>query len=175
MLEMAYRYGEALFSLAGEKDKISTWQKEIKIIKELFIDNPKFLDILKSNFISLEERKSILDNTFKDVDIEIISFLKVIIDNNRVNEIFDILDAFNSLCNEHFGVLEGIVYSIEPLSKDIILELNETLSEKEGVSVELKNHIDKSLIGGLKIVINNRIYDDSIKNHLEKMKHTLLK
>jgi F-type H+-transporting ATPase subunit delta len=92
-----------------------------------------------------------------------------------MNYILDILSSFNSLCNEHFGVLEGIIYSVEPLDKKYIQQIQDILSKKENVKCELKNIIDKSLIGGLKVMINDHIYDDSIKFHLEKMKSTLLK
>ena len=43
------------------------------------------------------------------------------------------------------------------------------------ISVELKNIIDPSLIGGVKVVIKDRIYDGSIKHHIDMMKQDLLK
>lgn len=175
MLEMALRYGQALYSLASETNNVSTWQKEIKAVKELLKDNPEFLTILSSAFISLEERKQIVDKTFVSFDTQVVFFIKVILDNNRVNYIFEILESFNSLCNESLGVLEGIIYSVEPLTKENIQKLEAKFSKKENVAIEFKNIIDKSLIGGLKVVISDRIYDDSVKFHLEKMKSALLK
>ena len=85
MLEMALRYGQALYSLASETNNVSTWQKEIKAVKELLKDNPEFLTILSSAFISLEERKQIVDKTFVSFDTQVVFFIKVILDNNRVN------------------------------------------------------------------------------------------
>ena len=41
--------------------------------------------------------------------------------------------------------------------------------------VELKNQIDESLIGGVKIVIKDRVYDSSIKYKLEQLKSSLIK
>ena len=40
---------------------------------------------------------------------------------------------------------------------------------------ELINIIDPSLIGGVKVVINDHIYDGSIKHHIDNMKLSLLK
>ena len=40
--------------------------------------------------------------------------------------------------------------------------------------VELIPHIDPTLIGGVKVVINSHVYDGSIKNQLEKMQIDLL-
>ena len=175
MLELALRYGQALYSLAKDLNKVEDWQKDLKEIKGLLKDNPGFVLLLNNAFLSQEERKELISKCFVGVDEELVSFIKVIIDNNRINYIFDILDSFNTLCNQSFGVMEGIIYSVEPLNEKQINDIENKISKKENVRVELKNLIDKSLIGGLKVVISNRIYDGSIKFHLNRMKSTLLK
>ena len=172
--EIASRYGLGLFSLASENNKIREYQEEAKILKEILLENKDFLRLLECSFVSKEERKEIVKKTMKNVSEDFLNCIYLTIDNNRVKELPGILTAFNSLCNEALGVKEGIVYSVDYLSKDQMKKLNEVISKKEGVQVELTNLIDKDLIGGLKIVVSNRIYDDSIKHHLEEMKKELL-
>ena len=53
--------------------------------------------------------------------------------------------------------------------------ITKTMSEIEKCPVELKVIVDSTLIGGIKVVINDHIYDGSIKHHIEEMKNTLLK
>ena len=45
--------------------------------------------------------------------------------------------------------------------------------DKENRKISLIFKIDPSLIGGVKVVINNRIYDGSVKNKLSEMKQSL--
>ena len=175
MLEISLRYGSALFSIALEQNKVKEWQIEIKELINLLEDNQDFVMLLSSKFLSLDKRKQIVDETIKFDDEELNSFIKVIIDNNRSEYLIDILYAFNTLCNEHQGIVEGLLYSVTPIEKTQIQLIEKSLSEKEKRKVELRNLIDKSLIGGLKVVIEDRVYDDSIKYHLEKMKTTLMK
>ena len=175
MLELALRYGLALYSLAKDLNKVEDWQKDLKQIKGILKDNPDFVLLLNNSFLSQEERKQILDKCFSSLDVEIVTFFKMILDNNRISYIFEILDSFNSLCNQHFGIEEGIIYSVEPLTNEQITQIENKISKKENIRIELKNLIDKSLIGGLKVVISDRVYDDSIKFHLGEMKSTLLK
>ena len=52
-------------------------------------------------------------------------------------------------------------------SEDALKKLNSKISEVEKMPTELINIIDPSLIGGVKVVINDHIYDGSIKNQLE--------
>lgn len=175
MTELALRYGTALYSLAFDLNKVEYWQKEIKELIKLLKENPQFLDVLNSDFLSVSKRKDILKETIVFDDNEINNFLNIIIDNNRVSNLLEILEGFNSLCNQHLGIIEGIVYSVEPLDDSQLNSLMDVVSKKENIKVELKNMIDKSLIGGLKILINDHVYDGSIKSHLNKIKNTLIK
>ena len=175
MEKISSNYGLALYSLALDLDKVSEYQKEIKELSHIFIENADFIMVLGSSFLPIEERQEILRKTLVGVDDNIMSFILVIMDNNRVNEILDIFDSFNSYCNEYRGVKEGLVYSTVKLDQKVISQIEEKIAKIENNKVELKNIIDPSLIGGVKIVIHDHIYDGSIKHHIEMMKTDLMK
>ena len=174
MNEVASRYSLALYSLAIEKEKVLLWQEEVKEIMRAFNENADFISVLGSEFLSISERQNILQNTLKGVDEEIISLLKIVINNHRSNEIINILLAFNTLCNEYQGIIEGYLYSSIRLDESTIKKIEKKISDVEHQKVELHNLIDPTLIGGIKVVIHDRVYDGSIKHHLEMMKKDLL-
>ena len=175
MKEITSRYAEALFSLKRDSNTLLETQKEIKELKKVFIENPDFIVILSSSYKSLEEKIEIIDKTLVGVDDEIKSLIKIICQNHRAQYIVEVFDDFNSLVNEYRGVKEGLVYSTIKLSEEQLNKLNKKISEVEKTPTELKNIIDPSLIGGVKIVINDHIYDGSIKHHIKDMKLSLLK
>lgn len=174
MNQIAQTYAEALFSLGLEEKKLTKLQDEGKALSEIIHDNEDFLLLIDSRFMSREERQDIASKILKDFDEDIVSFVKVLIANNRTNYIKDVLEAFNSLCNEYKGVKEGLIYSAFPLNKETINKIKNKISQIEGMDVELISRIDPSLIGGVKVVINSHVYDGSIKNQLEKMQIDLL-
>ena len=96
-------------------------------------------------------------------------------ENNRTDCLIDVFDSFNSYCNQYRGVSEGLIYSTLKLDQTVIDQIEKKISKIEGSKVELKNVIDPSLIGGVKVVIKDRIYDGSIKHNIEMMKKDLLK
>ena len=96
-------------------------------------------------------------------------------ENNRINLILEIFESFNSYCNQYRGVSEGLIYSTVKLEEKVISQIEEKVSKMENSKVELKNIIDPSLIGGVKIVIKDHIYDGSIKHNINMMKQDLLK
>jgi len=174
MNQIAQTYAEALFSLALEENKLAKLQDEEKALSDIIYDNEDFLLLLDSRFMSREERGDIASKILKDFDEDIVNFVKVLIMNNRTNYIEDVLQAFNSLCNEYKGIKEGLIYSAFPLDKETINKIKNKISQIEGMDVELISRIDPSLIGGVKVVINSHVYDGSIKNQLERMQIDLL-
>lgn len=175
MESVASRYGLALYSLALEENKIDSWQKDVKTLKSIFEENTDFIMILGSSFISLEERLEIVEKTLVGVDKNIIGLIDVIMENNRTDLILDVFESFNSYCNQYRGVSEGLIYSTLKLDQTVIDQIEKKISKIENNKVELKNVIDPSLIGGVKVVIKDRIYDGSIKHNIEMMKKDLLK
>ena len=120
MNQIAQTYAEALFSLGLEEKKLTKLQDEGKALSEIIHDNEDFLLLIDSRFMSREERQDIASKILKDFDEDIVNFVKVLIANNRTNYIKDVLEAFNSLCNEYKGVKEGLIYSAFPLNKETI-------------------------------------------------------
>ena len=175
MENVSSRYGLALYSLALEEKNIDSWQEEVKTLKSIFKENTDFIMILGSSFISLEERLEILEKTLVGVDKNIVALISVIMANNRPDLILEVFESFNSYCNQYRGVSEGLIYSTLKLDQKVIDQIEEKVSKIEQSKVELKNVVDPSLIGGVKIVIKDHIYDGSIKHNIEMMKKDLLK
>ena len=175
METVSSRYGLALYTLALEEKKLDLWQEEVRELSRIFKENTDFIMVLGSSFISLEERQEILEKSLVGVDKEIVALISVVMENNRINLIFEIFESFNSYCNQYRGVSEGLIYSTVKLEEKVISQIEEKVSKIENSKVELKNVIDPSLIGGVKIVIKDHIYDGSIKHHINMMKQDLLK
>ncbi len=175
MKEITSRYAEALYSLKRDSNKLLESQSEVKELRKVFEENPDFIVLLDSSYKSLEEKLQIIDKTLVGVDEEIKNLIKIVVQNHRAKYILEIFEGFNSLVNEYRGVTEGLVYSTERLTESQLDKLNKTISEVENHPIELKNIIDPTLIGGVKIVINNHIYDGSVKHHIEELKLSLLK
>ena len=175
MLELAQNYAEALLSIAVDDNKVIDYQKEVKELRKIIKDNDDFLLLLDSRFLSVEERMHNAELLLPGFSLDIVNFIKIIVKHNRIRYLKDILDAFNSLCNENQDIVEGLIYSAFPLNEDTLLKIKNKISQIENHEVDLIPKIDPSLIGGVKVVINSHVYDGSIKNQLEKMQIDLLR
>lgn len=168
------RYANALFSIALEENKVELYRNEVKVLKNIILENDEILHLLSSCFLQKEEKEKVIDDVFKKQTIHIINFIKVIVNNKRTNCLIKIFDEFIKTCNENLNVKEGIIYSTAKLDAKQVKEIEKALENRLGSQVELINLIDERLIGGVKVVIEDKIFDGSIKNKLEKLKSSLI-
>ena len=162
---VAVRYAESLFDLAKEMNQVEAYSKDIDLIRAVFESDPGFVPFFSHVLIEDEAKCALLDN----------NFLKLLVRKRRMRYVMEIIEAFKALTNEHFGILEGILYANYDISVQEVKEVEDALSKKENKTIRLRVVNDPSLIGGIKVEINNRVFDGSIKNKVALLKKELLR
>lgn len=174
MENISSRYASALLSIAIEENKINEYKIAFNEFYSFLLNNEEIFKYLNSYFASEEQRFIVVDeitSTYKLANFT--SFLKLLIKKHRFNHIKHIKKEFVKLCNEKLGIYDGYVYSTYYLNEDEINKVENSISNILNHKVELTNKIDESLIGGIKVAINDRVFDGSIKNKIEVMKTKL--
>ena len=174
MESIASSYGLALFELATEENNLQGYKADLEFIQEAL--DASHLKFFNQKMISQEERVALLEKCFKEnVQPMVLNFLKLLVVKGRMTNLFEIIKEFIALYNEALGIKEGIVYSTMPLSDDQMKDIATAVSKKEGKTILLTSKIDESLIGGIKVVIADHVYDGSIKNKITSLQSELLK
>lgn len=175
MSEISKRYALSLLSLAKDEKAVISYKDEIVVLLTSIKENGEYQQLLSTPFMSMNKRLLLCEKVVHPFRKYIQDFVYVIIKNNRAKYLVDILEDFIAQANEELGIKQGLVYSTVLLDKQEINNIEKTLSKIEHREVELKNTIDHSLIGGIKVVIGDKIYDGSIKQKIRQMKSDLLK
>ena len=174
MDEVASRYAAALVSLAKEEQKLEQYKLAVLSVKETLDQNPEVLKLLKSYFVTNENKEAVVDELTKEFGLKnLTNFIKLLVVKHKIYLFKDIVNEITKGINFELDVYEGFVYSTEPLEKSKINEISEVISKKIGKKVELKNKLDERLIGGVKVVVHDHVFDGSIKYKLETMKEQL--
>ena len=168
------RYASALLSLAKDEGKIKEYKEAIKSLLDLFESNKETNTYLKSYFVNEEDKFAFIDKLCEPFALKSLApFIKLLVKKHRFNSFKYIANEFVSDCNDDLGIQEGFVYSTTPLSEKQIQEIEDGVSKRLNQRVELINKIDERLIGGVKVVVHDHVFDGSIKNKLETMKQKL--
>jgi F-type H+-transporting ATPase subunit delta len=97
------------------------------------------------------------------------SFFDLVTRKNRSNVLIPTAQEFLRQYNEYKGIQVAEVTVTLPLTEDLRKEIIEIVKEISGLQkVELVEKIDKSLIGGFVLKVNDKLWDDSISGKLRK-------
>ena len=174
MDSVASRYAIALLSVAREENDIKGYVEEIEEIAKLLNDNKELLILLKNYGLSLDEKKQVLKTCFElKIKEYILNLFYVLIDNKRGGYILDVCNEFVRIGLNELNIKRGIVYTTIKLTSKQLTAIEKKVSKLLNANVTLTNIIDKSILGGLKVQVEDYILDDSIKNHLLKLKETI--
>lgn len=94
-------------------------------------------------------------------------FLHHLVRARRTALMASIIAAFGEVWNERSGVTTIEVTSASKISKIIKDEMRNVLGAEK---IEIDEHVDPSLIGGMRVRIGDIIIDGSIKNALNNMR-----
>ncbi|HCX04466.1 MAG TPA: ATP synthase F1 subunit delta, partial [Clostridiales bacterium] len=93
----------------------------------------------------------------------------------RITSIFEIIKEYEKLVDQHNGVVKADAYTTMPLDEATISSLEEKLSKVTDKKVKLTNKIDETLIGGVKIILGDKVIDGTIKKKLNTIESSLKK
>lgn len=168
---VAKRYAKALFEVAKERQQLETIEQELALLDQLFEEHPDFLKLLHHPLIEEETKKKQIQTIFADkLSQTMISFLNVLIDSDRENELHDIFDSYVRLANRERGLEDAYVRTVKPLTEEESQRLAEQFGQLTGKTIRIHNRVDPSLIGGVLVRIGDRVYDGSIQGKMNRFK-----
>lgn len=170
-------YGDALFDLAVEEQKVEQLKEEAALVKEALLDNPELSGLMRHPKIIREEKAGLIENCFKGrVSEEMVGFLVVVVNKGRYQELPAIFDYFLARVKEHQGIGTASVISAVELSDTWKARVKEKLlATTKYHTMEISYQVDAGLIGGLIIRIGDRVVDSSLKHKLDELTGQLMK
>lgn len=168
---IAQNYGDALFSLAKEVDKVNVYQEQLKMILTSFQEEPMFLQIMAHPKMDKEQKKNMLTNVYgKAIDITVLNFMKILVDKNRFSQFQDICQVFHKMYNEEHNIIVAYVTSAKVLQQLELNKLQDVLEKKTNKHVELVVNIDEDVMAGIRVKIGDQVIDNTARTRLENLK-----
>jgi F-type H+-transporting ATPase subunit delta len=156
-------YANALFQAGEDTDTTDVIEKDAADVQEVFHREHDFFNVLCDPTIPAAERREILGSVFRgQICQELLNFLCILVDHGRMRQYDRIVGKFLELKE----IAYGTVFSVEPLTAEQMGKLQEQMTKVVGSRVQLRNEIDRSLIGGFRILVNGRVFDTSLKKRL---------
>lgn len=166
---IARLYAKAIFEITQVSNFLA-WSNLISEMVEI-IENPD-VNILIKNLIILTNPQIALIFTSilkTPLNIEAKNLINILIKNHRLQILPEIARQFYILKNLQENIINVKIISAFKLSSTQLQKLDIKLSKKFNLKLNLIVEIDNTLIGGIRIIIDDQVFDTSIRTKLQQL------
>ncbi len=136
-----------------------------------------FREVINNPVVSMAMKEKILVETVEISGYKtdrLIDFIRVLLEKGRVSILESIWRSFESLAYNRARISKAVMVSafeVDPATMD---EIKKVLERVLARPVEIESHVDRSLIAGARIYVEDKILDLSAKGQLEKISRMLI-
>ena len=147
----------------------------METLYELINTTPEFKDLLEIPILKPSLKLELINKSFKDTFNPImLSFLALIIKNNRELYLQSILRNFVDLFKKDNRIKSVVLTTAKPASKKTIKTIKDYITREFDFNIELSEKVNDKLIGGFILRMEDHQINASVANHLNNIKKELL-
>lgn len=167
---VAGRYAKALYGAAVEKGIASEVKEQLKTVVEVLHLDPEVKRFIHAPRVSQADKLQVLRNALQDtLSPTVMNTVELLIERGRTELFADLLETYIKIEGDALGIGDATVYSAYALSQEEQDTVAAEFSELTGRKIRVTNLVDKSLLGGLKVIIGDTLYDGSLAGKLERL------
>jgi F-type H+-transporting ATPase subunit delta len=170
---IARPYAEAAFRLADARGKLAEWSAALANLAAVAADPGVRVAIGDPNLSAPKVAGIFLGVLGGRLTGEQENFVRVLAENARLEVLAEIRAQFEALKNEREGVVEADVQSAFELDAAQLAALGARLERKTGRKVRARLSVDRELIGGVRVVIGDKVIDGSARAQLGALENAL--
>jgi F-type H+-transporting ATPase subunit delta len=170
---IARPYAEAAFKLADAEGVLAEWSAALANLAAVAADARMRAAVADPNLPAAKVAGMFIAVLAGKLPGEAENFVRVLAENGRLEVLPEIRAQYEVLKNEREGVLEAEVQSAFDMDGAQIADLVARLEKKTGRKVKARVSIDRSLIGGVRIVLGDKVIDGSARAQLGALQAAL--
>jgi F-type H+-transporting ATPase subunit delta len=171
---VAIKYATALFRTAKRTDQVESISHDLSVLSRLLSQNVLLKNFLESPQILEKDKKGLINSTFKPLISEVLySFLMLVVSKHRIQYLVSMVEEFERLLREDQGIVEAHLITARSLQQTLADQIRRELERNTGKRIEMKLKIDASLLGGIMIILGDKVIDRSIRYQLSQLKEQM--
>ncbi|HLC18182.1 MAG TPA: ATP synthase F1 subunit delta [Thermodesulfobacteriota bacterium] len=173
---VARRFAKALIDVGVEENSAEMFGRDLRTLFGIFEANPELYKVLLNPMYRLEERRALMEKVSGAVGAApgVTKFMNILVNTRNIRLLEDVVASYQRFEDEIIGRLRATVESPQELSEGIIAGIKEKLKALTGKEVIINRRLNKALLGGVVIRMNNTVVDGSLRTQLEAMKEKIL-
>lgn len=173
--KIAKRYAQGLFDLALEQDRLGPVRSDLQVLFRLIDESAEFARFLQDPLVTPERCAGILRELFADkVEPLVYKNILFLVHKRRISYLQGICTAFDDLYNAHKRILPILIIAAKPITDSHKADIATRLHAKFDHTIQSSVRIDASLLGGLKIIIGDQVFDHSLETQLNRFRKNVI-
>lgn len=169
------RYALAIYEVGEKKGKVEEYLADIREICRIMDEDKDFYEVIKHPQISTSEKKKLFINVFKGkIDEELLSFLLILIEKDRILYLKEKLNQMEKIHLEKNNTLLALIKTSVPMLEDEKERLQAKLESMYNKKIIMKCEIDKKILGGVYVRVGDDVIDGTVRSRLDEMKEIML-
>jgi F-type H+-transporting ATPase subunit delta len=171
--KISVRYSRALFQLALEKKLLDEVFVDMRLIAEL-CGRDDMKNLLESPMVAPSKKRKIFKDILGTQVQEItMSLINLVIKNGRESYLPAIARRFVREIKDYKGITETSITTAVKLEDNIVKQVEEFVAKTFNTKVELKQNVDKDIIGGFILKVDDSYVDASVRGKLRTIEKEL--
>ncbi|CCF58289.1 hypothetical protein KAFR_0E01350 [Kazachstania africana CBS 2517] len=174
-------YAKSLFNVVKTNSaQLQSVSKSLLGLNELVSKDEKLHSVFDNPSLSLDDRVAVVNaivETQPQLNPNIVNFLKVIAENNRLYMLTDIVSSFQKMNDDFNGIVNATVTTIEPLDSKSLKRLEKAITQSKFIgpnnALKLRNTVNPDIKGGLVLEIDEKTVDLSVASKIQKLNKLL--
>jgi len=167
----AKRYAQAAFELAGSD--LAGWQRAIEDIAE-FMGDEEVRKVLENSRIPQEPKMRLVAAALADLPALPLNLARLLVRKSRTALAPEIASQFRTMVAGQQGVQKAHATTAVPLTSAEQEALSQRLQASTGHPVEVETEVDPELLGGVVVLIGDRLIDASVRGRLDALRKSLV-
>lgn len=168
-------YANALYSASVKDSSVSASYEGLSKIATLLKEDEKVKEFLNNRALSNGDRTVMIATLSQSLKLDktVTGFLRVLGENNRLNDFAGIYKNFGLLYDAHQGVVDAAITSAKPLDSKVLRRLQNAIQKSslvgENKTLKISNVVKPDLLGGLVVEVGDKTVDLSVSARVAKL------
>lgn len=168
-------YAQALVELADGQQQLDAVAQEVQDLAALIESNDDLSRLVSNPILDRAQRTGMVQRLLEGKVSDLLyKFVQVVNQKDRLAALPAIAGAVGELMAERRNEIEVDAYVATPMDDAAAGRVADGLGASLGKTVTLRQHVDESLIGGLKLRIGDRLIDASVVRQLRVLEQQLI-
>jgi F-type H+-transporting ATPase subunit delta len=172
-ITVARPYAEALYELANQGNALDRWSETLGFAASVAADPQMDKIIGNPKLTQTEQEHTFLTVCEGRLDEQAKSLVRLLLENHRISLLPTIAMLYEEFKAAHDGKVEASITTAFSLGEAEIKDLVDRLAAKYKRQIQPSVSVDPELIGGVRIVVGDAVFDASVRGQLEKMAFAL--